>query len=423
MRFMHVADIHLGYQQYGSKERFDDFSRVFLHIVEQAVDQQVDFFLLAGDLFEKRTVDPLAMRVAIEGLRILRQAGIPVVAVEGNHEKAHYRDRYSWLDFLDGLGYLYLLNPRFENGHAILEPYGDTGGAYVDLPGGVRVYGIKYYGASTSRVLRLFADALSAMDHGDVEFAILVAHAGLEGQLPRYSGTLTYNDLAPLKQHIDYLALGHIHKPYAVDGWIYNPGSPETWSIEEVAWPERGCYVVDVQPGGHPSHRAELIVPPRRPFHRLRLEVDALTGPNGVYDAVRKLIRRKDGEIDRDPAPVVELTLGGVLPFNRFDLDLEYVKRLVDQAWSPLVTRVQNRTTPAEFEIAVDTEASRPELERAIVRELLERDARFRPAAGDWTQVALDVKRLALEGSPPEAVIDALRRARAELLAPTAGGA
>lgn len=30
MRFMHVADIHLGYQQYGSKGRFDDFSQVFL---------------------------------------------------------------------------------------------------------------------------------------------------------------------------------------------------------------------------------------------------------------------------------------------------------------------------------------------------------------------------------------------------------
>ena len=57
-----------------------------------------------------------------------------------------------------------------------------------------------------------------------------------------------------------------------------------------------------------------------------------------------------------------------------------------------------------------------PELERAIVRELLERDARYRPAAEEWTQVALDVKRLALEGSTPEAVIDHLRRARAELV-------
>lgn len=88
MRFMHAADIHLGYQQYGVKERFDDFSQVFLHLVDQAVERQVSFVLLAGDLFEKRTVDPLAMRVAVEGLQSLRAAGIPVLAVEGNHERA-----------------------------------------------------------------------------------------------------------------------------------------------------------------------------------------------------------------------------------------------------------------------------------------------------------------------------------------------
>ena len=102
--FMHIADIHLGYQQYGLQERFDDFSRTFLNLVEQAIARQVNFVLLAGDLFEKRTVDPLAMRVAIEGLTQLQQAGIPVLAVEGNHERAYYQEQYSWMDFLDALG-------------------------------------------------------------------------------------------------------------------------------------------------------------------------------------------------------------------------------------------------------------------------------------------------------------------------------
>lgn len=423
MRFTHISDVHLGYQQYGSRERFDDFSRVFLHLIQQAIDREIDFLVVAGDLFEKRTVDPLAMRVAVDGFRSLREAGIPVVAVEGNHERAHYRDQYSWVDFLDGLGYLHLLNPRFENGRAILEPYGEDGGAYLDLPGGVRVYGLKYYGASTSKVFGLFADALTEMDHTGLHFTILMAHAGLEGQLPRYSGTLTHNDLASLREHIDYLALGHIHKPYAVDGWIYNPGSAETWSIEETAWPERGCFLVDIQPGGNPNHQAQLLTTPRRPFHRSRLEVDALTNPNVLYDAVRGLLEREASGIPHDPSPVVELTLSGVLPFSRFDLDLDYVKGLIDEAWSPLVTRVRNMTTPAEFEVAVDVGASRPELERAIVRELLERDARYRLAAEEWTQVALDVKRLALEGSTPEMVIDHLRQARAELVIGVEGGA
>ena len=96
---------------------------------------------------------------------------------------------------------------------------------------------------------------------------------------------------------------------------------------------------------------------------------------------------------------------------------LDYIKGLLDDAWSPLVTRVQNRTTPVEFEIAVDAEASRPELERTIVRELLERDARFRPTSEEWTRVALDVKRLALEDSTPETMIDYLRRSRVNCVA------
>jgi hypothetical protein len=76
-------------------------------------------------------------------------------------------------------------------------------------------------------------------------------------------------------------------------------------------------------------------------------------------------------------------------------------------------------STPAEFEVAVDMEASRPELERSILRELLERDARLRPDAEAWTQVALDVKRLALSGAPPRVLVERLRHARAELTAPT----
>ena len=426
MRFLHFADVHLGYQQYGSRERFDDFSRVYLHIVGQAITERVDFCLLAGDLFEKRTVDPLAMRVAIEGLRMLQDAGIPVIAVEGNHERAHYRDQYSWVDFLDALGYVRLLSPRFADGRAILEPHGDEGGAYVDLPlrplrqgkpGGVRVYGLKYVGASTGKALAMMNEAFGRMDHANVSMTILMAHAGLEGQLPHTSGTLKYNDLSPLHEHVDYLALGHIHKPYEADGWVYNPGSPETCSMEEVAWPERGYYLVEVESSRKPAYRAELVVPPRRPFHRLRLPVDALEEPNAVYDAVRTLLRQKQNEITGDPEPVVGLTLSGVLAFNRFDLDLSYIEQIVEEMVSPLLVRLQNATMPAEFEVATDPEVSRAELEQGIVRELLERDARYRGAADDWARVALEVKRMALEKDSPDVLIDYLRRVRAELLA------
>ena len=94
---------------------------------------------------------------------------------------------------------------------------------------------------------------------------------------------------------------------------------------------------------------------------------------------MRARIRRERRKVQRDPAPVVELTLTGVLPFNRYELDLDYVQGLLEEAWSPLTARVQSKITPAEFEVDADAEASRPELERTIVQQLIERDARYRP--------------------------------------------
>ena len=411
-----MADLHLGYQQYGLKERFNDFGRVFIRIVDQAIARNVDFVLLAGDLFEKRSVEPMAMRQAIAGLSALRDAGIPVLAIEGNHERAYYRDSSSWVEFLDALDYLKLLNPEFKDGRAILTEHTDaTRGAFVDLPGGIRVVGLKYLGASTGSAVHMLAEALAEADNSGVTYTILMMHAGLEGQLDRYSGTLTHNDLAPLHDTIDYLALGHIHKPYVVDDWIFNPGSPETCGTDEVAWKDRGYFIVDVDPTRRSKHLVERVTPPRRPFHRLWLEVDGLTSPTALYDAVRRLIEREGPRAPLEEKPVVELTLSGILPFNRIDLDLDYVESLIDEAWAPLCARVRNQTAPADFQITVDTGASRPELEQAVIKELLERDARFRPTAEDWTRVALDIKRLALDRAPAGSIIAALKAARTEL--------
>ncbi|MCJ7736405.1 MAG: DNA repair exonuclease, partial [Anaerolineae bacterium] len=406
MSFLHIADIHLGYQQYGLSERFNDFSRAFLHLVDSAVARRVDFVLLAGDLFENRAVDPLTMRVAIRGFSRLQEAGIPVVAVEGNHEGATYRDQFSWVDFLDALGYLRLLNYRPQEG---LQAYGENGGAYIDLPSGVRVYGMKYYGAATGQVLAAFAADLAQADHSGVDFAILTAHTGLEGEMAHVRGS-AYEEFAPLRERIDYVALGHFHKPYAVDNWLFNPGSPETCGMEEVAWPERGAYLVEIRPERTPKHQAELLTVPRRPFHRFTITADFLADPNMVYDAVRALISQQSGKVAVEPQPVIELTLTGTLPFSRYDLDLTYIQDVLAEAWSPLgQPRVINRTTPTEFEVNVDTEASRPELERHILQELLERDVRFRSGADAWAEGALELKRLALSGGPPEAIVAHLR--------------
>src|SRR5437868_12476654 len=114
--FIHIADTHLGYEQYGVRERFNDFSRAFWDIIDDASNRNVDFMVIAGDLFNKRAIDALTLIHAIEGLKKLKEKGIPVIAIEGNHDRSYYRDGISWLQFLCHQDYLILLAPLMEDG-------------------------------------------------------------------------------------------------------------------------------------------------------------------------------------------------------------------------------------------------------------------------------------------------------------------
>jgi len=87
MKFLHLADIHLGCRRYNLDERPRDFFRAWYDvIVKHAIPEKVDFVLIAGDFFDRRNIDPQAMNHAIAGLEVLREVGIPVVAIEGNHD-------------------------------------------------------------------------------------------------------------------------------------------------------------------------------------------------------------------------------------------------------------------------------------------------------------------------------------------------
>jgi exonuclease SbcD len=408
-KFLHLSDVHLGYQQYNHKERFNDFGRAFLYIVDQAVSERVNFVVLGGDLFQKRAIDPLTLLQAVEGLGRLKESGIPVVAVEGNHEHAHYRDVFSWMDFLAERGYLALLNPAsFREGVPELSAWDGQQGAYLDPVEGVRVYGLKHYGAVTDRVVEGLARALADADHSNLEYVILVMHAGLEGVLPHYSATLTHSQLAPLRDYVDYLALGHIHKPFERDDWIYNPGSPETCGMDEAAWSERGYYLVEVETGKTPKHRAQLVRNPRRPFLRLALSVDTCESPESLYAAVEKYVRREAAHHSGNLRPVVELAIEGVLAFERRELDVKQLETIVEDAFDPLLVRISNRSVPTEYEVSGDESKSRAELEREVIEDLVERDARYRQLAADWAEIILNVKRLSLEGTSPEGILDYL---------------
>jgi DNA repair exonuclease SbcCD nuclease subunit len=107
-RVIHTGDTHLGYQQYHLPERREDFLAAFERVIADAVDEGVDAVVHAGDLFHDRRPTLPDIMGALSVLRDLDDAGIPFLAVVGNHESK--RDA-QWLDLFESLGLATRLGP------------------------------------------------------------------------------------------------------------------------------------------------------------------------------------------------------------------------------------------------------------------------------------------------------------------------
>ncbi len=437
--FIHIADTHLGYEQYGVRERFNDFTRAFWDVMDEAVQRRVDFVVIAGDLFNKRAIDAQTLIHAMEGLKKLKALGIPVVAIEGNHDRSYYRDGTSWLQFLCYQEYLVLLAPRMRDGAPELSHWQKETmlGSYIDLVGGrVRVYGLPWQGAATLRSMDGLVQAMTAAraeeEAAGIEYRLLMMHTGVEGIVPRVQGLPTMSQFQPLRNCVDYLALGHIHKPYEFDGWMYNPGSTETWSAEESAWEGRGYYfveidtdepekVIDPDKQAH-CHRAERIESKRRPFVRHELRVDGLGEPEALYSRLEDYCRREGPQHGTDILrPVVQVHLIGTLGFDAGALDQARMEEMIRSYFQPLYARVDNNTNDQDYipdsgEIDGRDRSTWHELERRIFEELISRDSRYLFAKEQWSAVLADLKQMALQKDDPALIAQFLRQKRVELL-------
>ncbi|MEJ5248649.1 MAG: exonuclease SbcCD subunit D [Caldilinea sp.] len=439
-RFLHCADIHLGYLQYGLKERFNDFAAAFNAVIDKAIGEYsprrdgrripfdedlqgpVDFVILAGDLFHKRSIDALTLNQAMRGLRRLRDKGIPCIAVEGNHERAYYDDVIGWMKFLALQDLIILLDAEVEPHGFILKPWDAKRrqGAYYEPKPGVRIYGMRYFGASTGAALKAYAEALAATPKEGVEYSIFVTHAGVEGQLDDKAGGVSFRQWSPLRPHIDYVALGHFHKPFQLEDWIYNPGSPEACSSAEAMWNPRGYWWVEVDTvrrnAGGPPHEVKLGNPPRRAFRRYSYKTDHARSPEDLMGQLEAFVERKALELTSELAekrdeigpPVIELYLTGVLPFDRRALDVTAIEALVRKAFRPLASQVKSLVQSAEQPLDAGQPLPRGELERQVLAGLFRRDVRYAANADRWAQAALALKQLSLSNASADAILEEL---------------
>ncbi len=186
MRFIHIADIHLGaspeggkaYSKYREKEIWDTFSKV----VDICEKERIDILLIAGDLFHRQ---PLLRELKEVDYLFSQLSLTKVVFVVGNHDylkKNSYYRTYKW----------------GENVVPILSETMDTV-EIEDLD--LSISGCSYH--SVERTENEFEQVPSI---GVSKNNILLLHGGDEKHMPFSKEVMKYSDF-------DYIALGHIHQP------------------------------------------------------------------------------------------------------------------------------------------------------------------------------------------------------------------
>ena len=215
MRFAHLADTHLGYRQYGLIEREEDFYKAFHKTVDKIIESDVDFVIHSGDLFETNKPTTKALYEFQKGFLKLKEAGIPVYAIAGNHDSVMKKGS---------------LPPQVlfkEDGLKLISP---NHPCY--LHGGVLICGLPY---SPKTQMKYYRDNLRKLEkEADNHIkSILVMHQGID----KYFNQNYELELEHIPKNFDYYALGHIHN-YIVDdfgkGKLVYPGSGEIWRTNEL---------------------------------------------------------------------------------------------------------------------------------------------------------------------------------------------
>ena len=259
MRLLHTGDWHIGKRLYGM-DRLEDTRRALGEVARVARAAQVDAVLVAGDNFDRRLVEPAVLAVCLSALEELAQVA-PVIAVTGNHE-----DPAFWAELAPYLAPRILVAAA----DAVFRIDTSAGRLWVgclpwpepaEVPAAPGTHRVRSRG-DYAQLVRERLDTLATKlrerrgEGGDVVVLLghlMVSH-GIAGGGEReltLGGTYAI-DGASLPEDVDYVALGHLHRPQPLPGFAglgRYAGSPMALDFTgDGASPS--VAIVDITPGG-----------------------------------------------------------------------------------------------------------------------------------------------------------------------------
>lgn len=199
-KVLHFGDSHLGRKHPSQirKERVQSTIKAFRYCVDQAIEEDVDFIIHAGDVFD--TVYPwhTVIDAAKKDLEKLEKHEIPMYVIRGNHDRSFGQGRT-----LKGIAIEHL-ESEWVN---LIDPQGAEfpENSYIDHDENIRIYGLGYHANKTAQILEDFSPE-------NDKFNFLLLHDFIDGVTRSYSENTAKADNIAGK-NVDYVAIGHDHQP------------------------------------------------------------------------------------------------------------------------------------------------------------------------------------------------------------------
>jgi exonuclease SbcD len=294
-KFLHAADIHLD-SPFKGLERYEGAPveqmrqatrRALANLVQLALDEQVAFVLIAGDLYDCDWRDYRTGLFFVNQMARLRQANIPVFVIAGNHDAANKMTR----------------TLRLQANVTMLATDQPETRTLEDLD--VAIHG---QGFATEAVTEDLSARYPAAKSGCFNIGLLHTCATGRENHARYA-PCTIDGL--LRKQYDYWALGHIHKREILhpEPPIVFPGNVQGRHIREAG--PKGCMLVTVH--NNRSVETEFRCLDVLRWEALRVDATEAEDPDAVLGQVTDQLDQLRQESEGRPL-AVRVEVSGLCP-------------------------------------------------------------------------------------------------------------
>jgi len=311
MKFLHLADTHLGYSAYrkatedGINQREMDTYKAFEQFIDYAIKTKPDMIIHSGDLFDSVRPNNRAITFAVKQINRLSKKGIPILIIAGNHEHPKLKETGHIFSIFDHMEHVFpIYNAKYEK---------------INFE--INNENIIVHCVPQCEMKKLFDEELKKLKPDKkADYNILVTHGSVTGvkdfKMDEFNELIIPAKV--LSNDFDYIALGHFHRFTKLSHNAFYSGSTERFTFVD-AKDKKGFLEIELKKGELKHSFISL-------KNRSMIDKEPIKCSNLRLEDIMKTIRETIKEIE-PTEKTIRITLDEIPAHIYRSIDLSEIKK------------------------------------------------------------------------------------------------